>query len=145
MKLESPSFSNNGSIPEKYTCDGEDMIPPLKISDVPAGTKSLVIIMDDPDAPAGTWDHWIVFNIPTDTGEVREGVEPTGIQGMTSFKRTGYGGPCPPDREHRYFFRLYALDIMLSLPEGSTKKEILTAMSGHVIEESELIGLYNRK
>ncbi len=148
MELTSTAFENNGMIPEQYTCDGNDISPPLNISQIPEGTKSLVLIMDDPDAvkPAGkVWDHWIVFNIPSNLNEIEEGKEPQGIQGITSFGRLGYGGPCPPDNEHSYIFKLYALDIELDLVEGASKEQILELMNGHVLEEAELIGRYSRQ
>ena len=148
MKLTSSSFENNDKIPSKYTCDGENISPPLNFSDIPPEAKSLVLIMDDPDAmkPAGkVWDHWIVFNIPPETEEVSEGNEPQGTQGTTSFGSTGYGGPCPPDSEHGYIFKLYALDSELELSEGERKADIETAMTGHIIKESKLIGRYERK
>ncbi len=147
MKITSSAFVNGGKIPSKYTCDGNDLIVPLQISDVPAGAKSLALIMDDPDAikPAGkVWDHWVVFNIPVDVKEIAEGEEPSGTGGRNSWGRTGYGGPCPPDGEHRYYFKLYALDAVLSLPEGSTKAEIERAMQGHVAAKAELMGRYER-
>ncbi len=148
MQLRSPSFENNSKIPSKYTCDGEKISPPLNISEVPPSTKSLVLIMDDPDAmkPAGkVWDHWIVFNIPPETEEVPEGTEPKGIQGTTSFESTGYGGPCPPDAEHGYIFKLYALDSELELSEGARKSDVEAAMESHIIKEVKLTGRYERK
>lgn len=144
MKLISSAFENGGRIPSKYSCDGENISPELKISDVPEDTKSLVLIMDDPDAPVGTWDHWVVFNISSSVGEIKEGEEPVGVKGKNSWGKTGYGGPCPPDREHRYFFKLYALDIELDLSEGATKKEVEDVMEGHVLEKVELMGRYER-
>jgi len=145
MKLTSPAFEHNGKIPSEYTCDGEDVSPELNIEDVPEDVNSLVLIMDDPDAPVGNWDHWIVFNIAPDTAKIEKGTEPAGVGGKNSWKKTGYGGPCPPDREHRYFFKLYALDTTLDLAEGSTKDEIEKAMEGHIVEKTELIGLYERE
>ena len=148
MELKSSVFEKNGRIPSKYTCDGENVNPPLIISEVPDNAKSLVLIMDDPDAlkPAGkVWDHWIVFNIPVETKEVLENTELEGVQGMTSFGKVGYGGPCPPDAEHRYFFKLYALDIKLDLSQGSEKTEVEEAMQGHIIEQTELVGRYERQ
>jgi len=144
MKLTSPAFEHNGFIPEQYTCDGADCSPPLIFSEVPPGTKSLVLIMDDPDAPARVWDHWIVFNMPADTGMVPEGQEPPGIHGLGTSGNLSYHGPCPPDKEHRYFFRLYALDWKLTLAEGVGKKEIERAMFGHIIDEAQLMGRYDR-
>ena len=144
MKLTSSLFENMGLIPSTYTCDGADINPPLSITGVPEGAKSLVLILDDPDAPAGIWTHWVVFNIPPDTKEIKEGVEPTGSQGLTSSKKIGYGGPCPPDREHRYYFKLFALDTKLNLKEGASKKDVEKAMEGHILANTELIGRYNR-
>jgi len=144
MKLTSSAFEHNGKIPSEYTCDGEGMSPELDIDDVPSDAKSLVLINDDPDAPGGTWDHWIVFNIPT-TAKINKGQEPEGVGGKNSWGKIGYGGPCPPDREHRYFFKLYALDTLLELHEGSGKVDIEKAMEGHILERAELIGLYERQ
>lgn len=146
MRLESPAFAHNQPIPTKYTCDGEDVSPPLKIFDVPANAKSLALIMDDPDAPRGTWLHWTVWNIPPDTQEIAENSVPQGaVEGMTDFGRPGYGGPCPPSGTHRYFFKLYALDTMLNLPPGAKLSELEAAMSGHILAQAELIGLYSRQ
>ena len=145
MKLTSPAFENNGKIPSEYTCDGSDTSPELNIADVPKSAKSLVLINDDPDAPVGTWDHWIVFNIPPNTARISRGEEPAGIGGKNSWGRTGYGGHCPPSGVHRYFFKLYALDTMLNLKEGATKKDIEKAMQGHIIAKTELMGTYKRQ
>ncbi len=148
MKLTSAAFENNTIIPLKYTCDGENINPPLSFSDIPEKTKSLVLIMDDPDAMqvAGkVWDHWIVFNIPPITREVAEGKNPPGKLGKNSRNNLTYGGPCPPDRVHRYFFKLHALDTGLSLPEGSSKADVETAMKGHILARAELMGRYERK
>ena len=149
MKLTSPAFEHSGKIPSEYTCDGEDISPELKIEDIPDNAKSLALIMDDPDVPKnirpdGLWVHWVVWNIPTDTKKIVKANEPEGVQGITNFGRTGYGGPCPPDREHRYFFKLYALDISLDIPEGSSKDVLEKAMKGNIIEQTELIGLYEK-
>ncbi len=144
MKLTSSAFANNQPIPSEYTCDGDDLSPPLSISDVPTNAKSLAFVMDDPDAPVGTWDHWVVFNIPLSTREIPKGTEPDGIAGKNSWGRTGYGGPCPPSGTHRYFFKLYALDTTLNLPQGSTKKDLERAMQGHIIAKAELVGIYKR-
>ncbi len=147
MEFTSPAFENNGKIPQKYTCDGEGVNPPLKISNVPAGTKSLTIIMDDPDAvkPAGKiWDHWVVFNISPLTTEIPERTEPRGIHGKGTSGNLKYKGPCPPDTEHSYYFKLYAVDIVLNLLEGSSKDEVRKAMHEHIIEETQLIGKYER-
>ncbi len=149
MKIKSSAFENNQSIPSKYTCDGQDTNPALEFSDIPEDAKTLVLIMDDPDVPVnlrgdGMWDHWIVFNISPDIKEISEGEEPLGVHGRGTSGNLKYHGPCPPDREHRYFFKLYALDKELDLPEGSTKQEVETAMQGHILESAELIGLYKR-
>jgi hypothetical protein len=142
--IRSPAFSQGGVIPSKYTCDGDDVTPPLSIENIPPSTVSLTLIVDDPDAPAGTWDHWVVFNMHPNITKIGEGSEPEGVGGQNSWNKTGYGGPCPPDGEHRYFFKVFALDTKLGLPEGATKNEVLEAMKGHVIHSSELIGLYER-
>ena len=144
MKLTSSAFTNNGKIPSKYTCDGNNINPELIISNVPKNAKSLVLIMDDPDAPIGNWDHWVVFNIPVTTNVINEDSEAQGVAGKNSWKKTGYGGPCPPDREHRYFFKLYALDTSLNLEEGATKKEVENAIKNHILEKNELVGRYER-
>ena len=147
MKITSPAFENNGNIPSKYTCDGKNISPPLNISDVPEGAKSLVLIMDDPDAvlPAGkVWDHWVIWNISPFTKEIKEGEQPRGVRGRGTSNNLTYKGPCPPDRVHRYFFRLYALDSGLQLPEGSMKAEVETAMKGHILTKAELMGRYER-
>ena len=144
MKLTSPAFANNQGIPSEYTCDGADTSPELNIEDVPDTAKSLVLINDDPDAPVGTWDHWIVFNMPTDV-KIEKGSEPAGVAGKNSWGKTGYGGPCPPSGTHRYFFKLYALDTELSLQEGASKVDIEKAMEGHILEKTELIGTYEKE
>lgn len=144
MKLTSPAFENNQSIPVKYTCDGEDLSPPLKIAEVPAEAKSLVLIVDDPDAPVGDWVHWTVLNIPPQTAEIAEGKAPEGLEGKTDFGTPGYGGPCPPGGTHRYFFKLYALDTKLNLPASAKKADIEKAMEDHIITRTELVGLYKR-
>jgi len=143
LTVTSPAFENGGFIPAKYTCDGDDMNPPLNIKDIPEGTKGLVLIVDDPDAPAGTWDHWVVWNIP-----VMERIEENsvqGVEGLNSFQRHSYGGPCPPSGTHRYFFKVYALDIKLDLNPNSRKKDIERAMKGHILAKGEVVGLYKRK
>ena len=145
MKLTSSAFTHNGQIPSEFTCDGSNISPPLTIMDAPSNSKSLALISDDPDAPVGTWDHWIVFDIPPSTKEIPKGTEPKGMAGKNSWGRTGYGGPCPPSGTHRYFFKLYALDSMLNLPEGSGKKQVEAAMQNHIIAKAELIGLYKKK
>lgn len=147
LTLTSSVFEHNGQIPSKYTCDSDNMLPPLSIGGVDGNAQSLVLIMDDPDAvkPAGkVWDHWVVWNVSPTTKEIKEGVEPEGVHGVGSGGNSDYRGPCPPDREHRYFFKLYALDTTLNLPEGSTKSDVEKAMEGHVMQEAELVGLYER-
>lgn len=146
MKITSPAFGNNQSMPSKYTCDGEDINPPLEFHDVPTGAKSLVLLMDDPDAPVGIWDHWVVYNIPPTVTLIEEGKEPEGSIGLTTSGSAAYEGACPPNGQHRYFFKLYALDGILSFAEANnvTKKMVEDAMKGHIIEKAELIGLYNR-
>jgi len=145
MKLMSSAFANGGNIPARYTCDGQNISPPLEISDVPQGTKSLALIMEDPDAPAGTFVHWVMWNIPPDTTEIEEGVAPKGVQGMTDFGRPGYGGPCPPSGTHTYRFELSALDQEISLREGSNLKHLRRAMERHKIKRVAMIGSYGRK
>lgn len=145
LSLTSPVFKHKESIPELYTCDGENINPPLKIYGVPEEASSLVLIVDDPDAPIGNWDHWVIFNIPKETSNIAEDSSPKGIRGENSWEKLGYGGPCPPDGEHRYIFKLYALDIFLDLQEGSNKQEVEGAMSGHILEQAQLVGLYSRK
>jgi len=146
MKLSSSAFQHNQTIPPKYTCDGGDISPPLTIAEVPEGTKSFALIVDDPDAPSGNWDHWIMWNIEPNLTEILENtIPPTAVQGNNDFKRTDWGGPCPPSGSHRYFFKLYALDRTLILEEGSNKDELLQAMEGHILDRAELIGNYSRK
>jgi len=145
MIIKSPAFGNNQDIPSKYTCDGGDINPPLEFSDAPDNAKTLVLIMDDPDAPIGVWDHWIVFNIPADVKSISENEEPAGIHGIGTSGNLKYHGPCPSDGKHRYFFKLYALDAELNLPEGSAKKEVEKAMENHILDKAEIIGLYARK
>lgn len=150
MKLVSSVFHEGGSIPSLYTCEGKGINPPLEISSVPPNAKSLVLIMDDPDVPkslrpSGMFDHWVVFNIPPSTHKIAENATPPGIQGQNTKGQNQYYGPCPPDRQHRYFFKLYALDAMLSLPAGSTKAEVEKAMAPHILAQCQLIGLYEKK
>ena len=145
MKLTSSAFVNNGAIPSEFTCDSSNIAPQLAISDVPKNTKSLALIMDDPDAVIGTFVHWVVWNIPPDTKQIQKGTEPNGILGKGGSGKLGYIGPCPPSGTHRYFFKLYALDTQLDLGEGSAKNYLEKAMQGHIIEKTELIGLYKRR
>ncbi|CRX38664.1 YbhB/YbcL family Raf kinase inhibitor-like protein [Estrella lausannensis] len=145
MRLESSAFNGGQPIPERYTCDGEDVSPPLQISDVPKGCKSLAMFVDDPDAPVGTFDHWIVWNLHPKTNDLAEGVS-LPHEGENGFGTVGWRGPCPPrGSPHRYFFRLYALDTMLPLREGSNREEVEEAMEGHILEKAELMGTYRRK
>ena len=144
MKLVSSAFEHNQKIPAKYTCMGEGVNPPLKFVDVPENAKSLVLIVDDPDAPMGTWVHWVVFNIDPKIKEFSENSKPDGVEAVTSFGRTGYGGPCPPSGTHRYFFKLYALDTTLNLLENADKKRVEDAMHVHIIDQAELVGLFSR-
>lgn len=153
MIIESASFKNNGVIPQKYTCDGQNTNPPLVFRDVPSGAKSLALVIEDPDVPTsiradGMFDHLVMWGISPDTRMIEEGAvsgfSRAGVLGKATNGKEGYVGPCPPDREHRYFFKLFALDTEISLPAGSTKAELLRAMEGHILEESELIGAYNR-
>jgi Raf kinase inhibitor-like YbhB/YbcL family protein len=149
MELKSSAFGHNARIPVKYTCDGKNISPPLSISSVPEDAKALVLIMDDPDVPKsirpdGMWDHWVVFNIPVSVREIPEGKNPDGVLGRNTGGKNEYTGPCPPDREHRYFFKLYALDAALNLQKGASKADVEKAMKGHAIAQATLIGLYKR-
>lgn len=145
MKIESPVFENSRKIPAKYTCDDKNINPPLIISGVPENAKSLALIVDDPDAPAGTWVHWTIWNLDPAIKEIEENSVPDGIEGVTSFDKSGYGGPCPHSGTHRYFFKLYALDTIFSIPESSDKSVLEKAMEGHILASAELVGLYIRK
>lgn len=142
LEISSPAFQNDGLIPMKYTCDGDNYNPPLDIDKIPVEAKCLVLIVDDPDAPAGTWVHWIVWNIPV-THHIREN-EIHGTEGINDFQRQKYGGPCPPSGLHRYFFKVYALDTLLNLPALTDKGSLEKAMSEHIIAFGELVGLYKR-
>ena len=148
--LTSTAFRDGERVPDRYTCTGEDISPPLAWTQAPAGTKSFALIADDPDAPVGTWVHWVLFNLPADTTRLsenipdRENVENGGRQGINDFRKYGYGGPCPPKGVHRYFFKIYALDAKLSLKAGASKKDLLKAMEGHIFAEGELMGRYKR-
>jgi Raf kinase inhibitor-like YbhB/YbcL family protein len=143
LTISSPAFENEKPIPEKYTCDAEDVNPPLSISDVPAEAKSLVLIVEDPDSPSGLWIHWLVWDIPANTTTIAEDSVP-GREGLNTDRRHHYGGPCPPSGTHRYFFKVYALDTKLGLLENSTKKDVEKAMRGHMIAQGELMGVYSR-
>jgi hypothetical protein len=151
IKVTSSAFKNDGMIPSKYTCDGDDVSPPLQWETVPQGTKSIALICDDPDAPMGTFVHWVLFNLPADVKELAENVPadktlPSGAgQGITDFGRVGYGGPCPPSGTHRYFFKIYALDTKLDLAAGARKSQLLKAMEGHILAQGQLVGKYKRQ
>jgi len=146
IEIESPAFQDGAYIPKKYTADGKNISPPLLIKSVPDETKSMVLMVDDPDAPAGTWVHWIVFNIPSDIVQVSEGKEPAGLPGKNSWGRTGYSGPSPPHGHgvHGYKFKIYALNTYLDIKSGSDKKAVEEAMEGHVIDMDILTGKYSR-
>jgi len=143
LTITSSVFGNNGFIPAKYTCDGADVNPPLKIQGIPEGTQSLVLIIDDPDAPMGTWDHWVVWNIPP-VEKIDEDSVP-GIEGPNSSNKRSYGGPCPPSGTHRYFFKVYALDTKLDLKPNSRKKDVERGIKGHILAKGEIVGLYRRR
>jgi len=153
--LESTSFSNNGEIPAKHTCDGGDVSPALSWSGVPAAAKSLALVVDDPDAPDPkapkmTWVHWVLFNIPPSATGLPEGVKESALpagtrQGVNDWKRAGYGGPCPPVGRHRYFHKLYALDTVLADLERPTKTDLEKAIAGHVLEQAQLVGTYQKR
>jgi Raf kinase inhibitor-like YbhB/YbcL family protein len=149
FQLTSTAFGAGQPIPARYTCTGQDISPPLSWTDPPQGTRSLALILDDPDAPSGTFVHWVIFNLPPTSRALYESISPKQTelpdgsrQGSSSSKRTGYGGPCPPSGTHRYFFRLYALDTMLDLPAGATKDQVLKAAQGHIVAQAELMGTY---
>jgi len=145
MKLISIDFDHDAMIPKKFTCQGKDVNPQIKFLDVPADAETLALIVDDPDAPGGTWIHWVLFDIPLSGSgvEIKEDSAP-GTEGTNSWGRIGYGGPCPPSGTHRYFFKGYALDGKLELKKGATKDQLLKAMDGHVLAKAELIGLYKK-
>jgi len=144
MKIESSAFNHNQPIPKKYTCSGANISPPLTFSDIPQGTQTLALIVDDPDAPVGTFDHWIVWNISGDTKELKEDID-LPHQGTNGYREVKYKGPCPPPgKSHRYFFKLYALDAKLNLPDGSSKSQLESAMEGHIVAKAELIGTFQR-
>ncbi len=144
--ITSTAFEPGAPIPARYSCDGDDISPPLAWADVPPDTQSFALIFDDPDAPGGTWNHWLLFNLPADTRALPENTTlPTGTRiGKNSWGRTDYGGPCPPHGTHRYFFKLYALDTTLSLADGASKSEIEAAMNGHILAQAELMGTFTR-
>lgn len=146
LALESSAFAPGEAIPVRFTCDGDDLSPPLAWAEPPPGTESLALIFDDPDAPAGTWVHWVLFSIPATARSLPEGAAGTGLQGTNSWGRDGYGGPCPPSGStHTYVFRLYALDATLDLAPGASKEALLDAVQGHVLAEGQLTGTYARQ
>ena len=150
IKITSPAFENGGFIPKKYTCDDVNIAPPLEWKEVPDGVKSIALICDDPDAPMGTWVHWVIYNIPSSVNNLSENIpndkvlENGSLQGTNDFRKIGYGGPCPPSGAHRYFFKFYALDVELDLGVGATKEILLKSMRGHILAEGELVGKYSR-
>ncbi len=149
FKISSPSFSEGGLIPSRHTCDGKNISPALEWTNPPVGTVSFVLIVDDPDAPAGDWVHWIVFNIPPGTNKLKEESTsknlPAGaVEGINDFRKNNYGGPCPPSGTHRYYFKLYALDKVLELKASAGKKELLAAMKGDILGSATLMGIYKR-
>ena len=150
MVLTSAAFQDGGRIPSKYTCDGDGISPPLAWNGVPRGTKSIALILDDPDAPKGVFTHWVIFNIPATDNSLHENVQTSGnlpngaTQGSNSGGRIGYTSPCPPSGTHHYVFHLYALDVQLNLQAGATEQDLLTAITGHVLAEAKLTGLYSR-
>ena len=151
MKIFSSAFSEGTLIPKKFTCDDINISPPLEWSEVPEGTKTFALICDDPDAPMGTWVHWVLFNLPASVHELSENIPPIdklpngALQGKNDFRKTGYGGPCPPGGTHRYYFKLYALDVELDTELGITKSELLDKMQGHILAEAQLMGKYQRQ
>ena len=152
LNISSTSFAAGGNIPKQFTCDGEDRSPEFDWGEPPSGTKSFALIADDPDAPVGTWVHWVLYDLPITAADLAENVPALETlssgakQGINDFKRVGYGGPCPPPgKPHRYYFKLYALDAALLLKPGATKKELLRAMDGHILAEAQLSGTYQRK
>lgn len=146
MTISSPAFKHGEAIPARYTCNEVNINPPLVFGNIPATARKLALIMDDPDAPAGTWVHWVVWNIPAQTREIPENSLPPGsVQGSNDWKRNSYGGPCPPSGTHRYYFRLYALDTSLQLTSTTTKTGLERAMEGHIVARGELMGTYRKR
>ena len=144
VTVTSPAFVNEGEIPKRYACDGEALSPPLSLSVAPAGSKSLALIMTDPDAPGGLFTHWVVWNIPIGTTSIAEGQVPSGSEGKNDFGRTGYGAPCPPSGSHRYIFDVYALDSTLELAPDSGRKDVEKAMRGHLLAKGQILGTYRK-
>ncbi len=151
IKITSAAFKEGEPIPAQNTCDGKNLSPALSWSGIPVGTKSLALICDDPDAPSGTWVHWVMYNIPPEITELSEGVPNNkvlpnkAIQGINDSSKLGYSGPCPPGGTHRYFFKIYALKCLLSLEPGASKKELVKTMEGHILDQGQLMGKYSRK
>jgi Raf kinase inhibitor-like YbhB/YbcL family protein len=146
LTITSPAFAEGGAIPLRYTCDGKDINPPLAFGVAPDGARSLALIVDDPDAPVGTWVHWVMWNIPHDVREIIENSFPEGAkQGLNDWKRNSYGGPCPPSGTHRYYFKIYALDKTLDIPPTADKAALEKAMSGHILAQGQLMGTYRRR
>ena len=150
MKITSPAFSQGQPVPTQFTCDGENVSPALGFEDIPAEAKSLTLICDDPDAPMGVWDHWLLYNIPPATTGLPQNIAPEfmlpdgSVHGLNSWRNIGYGGPCPPSGTHRYYFKLYALDIKINLKAGADKGALARAMEGHILDEARLMGTYSR-
>ena len=144
MSLTSPAFNDGEAIPLQNSCDGDEKSPDLDWFGIPEGTVSLALIMDDPDSPGGTWIHWVLYNLPADIPGMQLGLTGVGVDGTNSWGSTGYGGPCPPGGTHRYFFKLFALDLNLDLGAGASEKDLLAAMDGHVLGQAELMGTYTR-
>ena len=144
LSVSSPAFQQNGSIPPEFTCDGAGKNPALEIGGLPAGAKSLALIMDDPDAPMGTFVHWVVYNLSPQTKEIAENSKPQGDEGQNGAGKTGYIGPCPPSGTHHYHFKLYALDTMLDFPQIPDKKAVEDKMRNHIIDKAELVGLFSK-
>lgn len=151
FQIMSTAFTNGGNIPKKHACDGPDLSPPLSWKEMPAKTQTFALIADDPDAPAGTWVHWVMYNVPASTKELPEGVKKDeqlsdgALQGQNSFRKIGYGGPCPPPgKPHRYYIKLYALDTKLNLKAGASKADVESAMKSHIVGQTELMGKYGR-
>jgi len=150
IKLKSSAFEEGGMIPKKYSCDGPNVSPPLEWESGPSGCKAFALICDDPDAPMGTWVHWVVYNISARVNRLAEGISASKVlddgtlQGTNDFRKIGYGGPCPPGGTHRYYFKIYALDAPLKLDSGATKSQLLRAMEGHILAQGQLMGKYRR-
>ncbi len=151
IKLESSAFKESEMIPSQYTCDGKNISTPIKWSGIPEGTKSIALITDDPDAPMGDWVHWIIYNIPPTINHLEENIphdkklKNGTIQGINDFRKNGYGGPCPPSGTHRYYFKIYALDLILEENSNMTKRMLLDKMKNHILAEGQLMGKYKRK